>query len=76
MNPIDFIYEIVLLPTVTLYNYLPYIIRYQVDNSVIGTKIATERTNLEPGESAKLINARTGTSYLLLEMLNYANTIW
>lgn len=35
LNRVDFVYNIVLLPTVTLYNYLPYTIKYQVDNSSI-----------------------------------------
>lgn len=36
MSQVDFIYDIVLLPTLTLYNYLPYSINYNVDNSSIG----------------------------------------
>lgn len=35
LNRVDFVYNIVLLPTVTLFNYLPYTIKYQVDNSSI-----------------------------------------
>lgn len=39
MSRIDFAYNIVLLPTVTVYNYLPYTINYEVDNIGIDVRI-------------------------------------
>jgi hypothetical protein len=33
LNSIDFVYNIVLLPTVTFYNYLPYPVLYEVMNN-------------------------------------------
>jgi hypothetical protein len=34
MNTIEYVYNIVLLPTVTFYNYLPYPVVYEVSNSL------------------------------------------
>lgn len=76
MHRIDFVYNIVLLPTVTFYNYLPFKIKYKVDNSSAESNKNPERKELEPGESAKLTHAKIGASSLLLEMANYANSTW
>jgi hypothetical protein len=71
---IDFTYNIVLLPTVTFYNYLPYPIKYQVHNSKSNT--TDVKLRIQPGESTKLENAKLGSSYLYLEIENYASANW
>lgn len=73
IHNIDFEYNIVLLPTVTFYNYLPYPIVYQVTN---GETSSWPKSTLHPGESTKLPNAKIGSSSLILEMENYANSKW
>lgn len=67
---IDMSYNIVLLPTVTFNNYLPYTIKYRLDN------IDTEQSSLLPGESVRLYRAKIGTSNLLLEIENYLGATW
>ena len=69
-NRVDFIYNILLLPTITFYNYLPYPVSYQVANDKMHEKMC-----LHPGESAKVENARIGSS-LIFEMENYAKSTW
>ena len=78
MNRVDFIYNLVLLPTVTFYNYLPYPISYRVSTETKNVKPSAvqEKAYLQPGESIKLKDAKIGSSYLLIEMENYAKSSW
>ena len=68
---IDFAYNIILLPTVTFSNYLPYAIKYKIAS----VNTVEDMSVLQPGEVVKLYNAKVG-SVLLLEMDNYAGSVW
>lgn len=69
---IEFAYNILLLPTVTFSNLLPYSIKYKI----VSANRTEEMRVLEAGETVKLYNAKVGSSQLLLEMDNYAATTW
>ncbi|CAF0704730.1 unnamed protein product [Brachionus calyciflorus] len=77
LNKIDFIYNVILLPTITFHNYLPYPINYQVinDSNAVKKQRKIIKNVLKPGESAKLINAKLGST-LYLQMENYAKSSW
>ncbi len=68
---IDMSYNIVLLPTVTFNNYLPYTVRFKVDSSA-----EVENRRLHAGESVRLYTAKIGASHLLLELADYAGATW
>lgn len=67
---IDFAYNMILWPTVTFHNFLPYAIKYKMDTK------DSEKYILQAGESIKLYTAKIGQSNLQLEIENYLGSTW
>jgi hypothetical protein len=73
INVIEPIYNIVLLPTVTLCNYLPFKVEYHISGDNV--KQDNAKSVIEPSQMIKLSNAKVDSSILNLKF-NYQNATW
>ena len=66
MNKVDFVYNVVLLPTVTFYNYLPYSIKYKVLNDSSDVSSIKINSQITAANKCNLQNDETENETFIL----------